>query len=146
MEDIYANKKKGKRQTKKKRAEKQFLYDAYKLFGCRDPFMPRCMQQTFTVMSTRIYLYDLDKETLQALLKLFADYNRAKEWFYNRKYDSEFLGIPFKDEVKKLKAYFREEMGLDPMDYYATSIESCVGGMIKSQKELLKLYAEEHAI
>lgn len=109
-------------------------------------YMVPC-RQTFVVSSNRFYIDELPGGT--TLMETMERFNRMVEWFYNRIYDEKFLQIPFPyngTTTAAIKEYYNRTYGGRISDYYVTSIQSRVGGMISSQKELLKLQKQENDI
>lgn len=106
-------------------------------------------KQTFTVSSCRFYLDELPSgQPVSSVLETMKRYNHMVEWFYNRIYDQTFLDIPI--QAANTTILLKEEylrLYQEPLkDYYCTSLQSHINGMIRSQKELAKLYQEQNKI
>ena len=110
-------------------------------------------ETVITIPSNRLYLDELRdsypnlKDFHRDMESLFGTvyyFNRAKEELYNRKYDKEFLDIGLENSTAYIKGWLRKKFGIEPQDYYVTSLESITRGLIQSQKELEKLRQDEY--
>ena len=99
---------------------------------------------TITIPSNRIYMDQLSAPQAESLRTTLYAYNRAKELLYNLKYDAAFLRKDSGNDTAQIKRLLALKLGMQPQEYYITSLQSQTNGMIRSQRELCQIREQEY--
>lgn len=99
--------------------------------------IPMPEERTISIPSLRIYEYE-QPDAFRILLDTAQDFARAKVFLYNLRYDVKYLGAEKGNETALLKEWSRAALGYTLPDYYITSVENKVSGILRAQDALFR--------